>query len=153
MQYKQEKVPLVILAGREYGTGSSRDWAAKGPLLQGVRAVIAESFERIHRSNLVGMGIAPLEFLAGESAVTLGLTAQAAFLVDDHQTVSPAADDPARAGAPRDRVDAAPVHLGQHCTAHPLSLGRVTAQDAGHRANRSPARPLSPCPHAHRQVI
>jgi aconitate hydratase len=74
MKYKQEGIPCVVLAGKEYGTGSSRDWAAKGPLLQGVRAVIAESFERIHRSNLVGMGIAPLEFLAGESAASLGLT-------------------------------------------------------------------------------
>jgi aconitate hydratase len=74
MKYKAEGVPTVVLAGQEYGTGSSRDWAAKGPLLQGVRAVIAESFERIHRSNLVGMGIAPLEFLAGENASTLGLT-------------------------------------------------------------------------------
>jgi aconitate hydratase len=74
MKYKAEGVPTVVLAGQEYGTGSSRDWAAKGPLLQGVRAVIAESFERIHRSNLVGMGIAPLEFLAGENAATLGLT-------------------------------------------------------------------------------
>jgi aconitate hydratase len=74
MKYKEEGVPTVVLAGKEYGTGSSRDWAAKGPLLQGVRAVIAESFERIHRSNLVGMGIAPLEFLAGDSAASLGLT-------------------------------------------------------------------------------
>jgi aconitate hydratase len=74
MKYRDEGIPTVVLAGQEYGTGSSRDWAAKGPLLQGVRAVIAESFERIHRSNLVGMGIAPLEFLAGENASTLGLT-------------------------------------------------------------------------------
>ncbi|HEV2847014.1 MAG TPA: aconitate hydratase AcnA [Thermoanaerobaculia bacterium] len=74
MKYQAEGVPTVIFAGKEYGTGSSRDWAAKGPRLQGVRAVIAESFERIHRSNLVGMGIAPLEFLDGESAATLGLT-------------------------------------------------------------------------------
>jgi aconitate hydratase len=74
MKYKEEGVPTVVIAGKEYGTGSSRDWAAKGPLLQGVRAVIAESFERIHRSNLVGMGIAPLEFLAGDSAASLGLT-------------------------------------------------------------------------------
>jgi aconitate hydratase len=73
-KYQQEGIPTVVLAGKEYGTGSSRDWAAKGPLLQGVRAVIAESFERIHRSNLVGMGIAPLEFLAGETAESLGLT-------------------------------------------------------------------------------
>jgi aconitate hydratase len=74
MKYKAEGVPTVVLAGQEYGTGSSRDWAAKGPLLQGVRAVIAESFERIHRSNLVGMGIAPLEFLKGDTAASLGLT-------------------------------------------------------------------------------
>jgi aconitate hydratase len=73
-RYQQEGVPTVVLAGKEYGTGSSRDWAAKGPLLQGVRAVIAESFERIHRSNLVGMGIAPLEFLAGDTTGALGLT-------------------------------------------------------------------------------
>jgi len=74
MKYKAEGIPTVVLAGQEYGTGSSRDWAAKGPLLQGVRAVIAESFERIHRSNLVGMGIAPLEFLKGDTAASLGLT-------------------------------------------------------------------------------
>ena len=65
---------MVIIAGKEYGTGSSRDWAAKGTLLLGVRAVIAESFERIHRSNLVGMGVLPLEFVDGETRVTLGLT-------------------------------------------------------------------------------
>jgi aconitate hydratase len=71
----------VILAGTEYGSGSSRDWAAKGPLLQGVRAVIAESFERIHRSNLVGMGILPLQFLPGESVASLGLTGREQFAV------------------------------------------------------------------------
>ncbi len=76
MKYKAEGVPTVVLAGKEYGTGSSRDWAAKGPLLQGVRAVIAESFERIHRSNLVGMGIAPLEFTDGGCAASLGLTGE-----------------------------------------------------------------------------
>jgi len=74
MQYQQEGVPLMILAGKEYGSGSSRDWAAKGPCLLGVRAVLAESFERIHRSNLVGMGILPLQFLAGQNVATLGLT-------------------------------------------------------------------------------
>jgi aconitate hydratase len=79
MKYVAEKVPTVILAGKEYGTGSSRDWAAKGPLLQGVRAVIAESFERIHRSNLVGMGIAPLEFVDGQNVQSLGLTGQEVF--------------------------------------------------------------------------
>ena len=73
-KYRDEGIPLVVIAGKEYGTGSSRDWAAKGPLLLGVRAVIAESFERIHRSNLAGMGVLPLQLLAGESAATLGLT-------------------------------------------------------------------------------
>jgi aconitate hydratase len=82
MRYKQEGIPTVVLAGQEYGTGSSRDWAAKGPLLQGVRAVIAESFERIHRSNLVGMGIAPLEFLNGDSAASLGLTGYEVIDID-----------------------------------------------------------------------
>jgi len=74
MRYRDEGVPLVVIAGKEYGTGSSRDWAAKGTLFLGVRAVIAESYERIHRSNLVGMGVMPLEFEAGQSAVSLGLT-------------------------------------------------------------------------------
>ena len=78
-KYQAEKVPLVILAGKEYGSGSSRDWAAKGPRLLGVRAVIAESYERIHRSNLVGMGILPLQFLPGENADTLNLTGEEVF--------------------------------------------------------------------------
>ena len=73
-RYMKDGTPLIVLAGKEYGTGSSRDWAAKGVLLQGVRAVIAESFERIHRSNLVGMGVLPLQFKPGESAKSLGLT-------------------------------------------------------------------------------
>jgi aconitate hydratase len=78
-KYRAEKVPLVILAGKEYGSGSSRDWAAKGPRLLGVRAVIAESYERIHRSNLVGMGILPLQFLPGENAESLKLTGEEVF--------------------------------------------------------------------------
>ena len=73
MRYAAEGVPLIVLAGREYGSGSSRDWAAKGPMLQGVRAVIAQSFERIHRSNLVGMGVLPLQFREGDSAESLEL--------------------------------------------------------------------------------
>jgi aconitate hydratase len=77
--YRSENVPLIILAGKEYGTGSSRDWAAKGPLLLGVRAVIAESFERIHRSNLVGMGILPLQFMPGENVQSLGLSGREQF--------------------------------------------------------------------------
>jgi aconitate hydratase len=79
MRYREQGTPLVLLAGKEYGTGSSRDWAAKGPLLLGVRAAIAESYERIHRSNLVGMGIAPLEYRRGESAKSLGLTGEETF--------------------------------------------------------------------------
>ena len=79
MKYKQEKTPLVVLAGKEYGTGSSRDWAAKGTLLLGVKAVIAESFERIHRSNLVGMGVLPCTFRNGENAKSLGLTGNESF--------------------------------------------------------------------------
>jgi aconitate hydratase A / 2-methylisocitrate dehydratase len=74
MRYRQEKTPLIVIAGKEYGTGSSRDWAAKGTMLLGVRAVIAESFERIHRSNLIGMGVLPLQFREGENAASLGLT-------------------------------------------------------------------------------
>jgi aconitate hydratase len=73
MEYKKENTPLIIIAGKEYGTGSSRDWAAKGTLLLGVRAVIAESFERIHRSNLVGMGVLPLQFKDGTNRQTLKL--------------------------------------------------------------------------------
>ena len=79
MKYQGEKVPLVILAGKEYGSGSSRDWAAKGTMLLGVKAVIAESFERIHRSNLVNMGVLPLQFSPGESAESLGLTGREVF--------------------------------------------------------------------------
>lgn len=81
-RYEEDMTPLIILAGKEYGTGSSRDWAAKGPLLLGVRAVIAESFERIHRSNLVGMGIVPLQYLPGQNAETLGLNGTETFDID-----------------------------------------------------------------------
>ncbi|MBZ5647787.1 MAG: aconitate hydratase AcnA [Acidobacteriia bacterium] len=79
VKYQQEGVPLFVLAGKEYGSGSSRDWAAKGPRLLGIRAVIAESYERIHRSNLVGMGIVPLEFLGGATADSLGLTGEESY--------------------------------------------------------------------------
>jgi aconitate hydratase len=82
MKYRDEHVPLIIFAGKEYGSGSSRDWAAKGTILLGVRAVLAESFERIHRSNLVGMGVLPLEFLPGETLASLGLTGLEIFAID-----------------------------------------------------------------------
>ncbi|HEX6205848.1 MAG TPA: aconitate hydratase [Solirubrobacterales bacterium] len=100
MAYASEDVPLVVLAGKEYGSGSSRDWAAKGTRLLGVRAVIAESFERIHRSNLIGMGVLPLQFAPGESAASLGLTGAESFDVGDLEdgeakkvTVTARADD------------------------------------------------------------
>src|SRR5947199_1803988 len=82
VKYQEEKVPLLVLAGKEYGSGSSRDWAAKGPLLLGIRAVIAESYERIHRSNLVGMGILPLQFLQGENVASLALTGEEVYDLD-----------------------------------------------------------------------
>jgi aconitate hydratase len=99
MKYKKEGTPLVILAGREYGTGSSRDWAAKGTMLLGVKAVIAESFERIHRSNLIGMGVVPLQFLPGQNAQSLGLTGREVFdisglTVGDAREVSVTATSP-----------------------------------------------------------
>ncbi len=98
MRYASEEVPLVVLAGKEYGSGSSRDWAAKGTKLLGVRAVIAESFERIHRSNLVGMGVLPLQFPEGESVESLGLTGRETFSVSgldggSARTVTVRADD------------------------------------------------------------
>ncbi len=89
MKYKDAVIPLCILAGKEYGSGSSRDWAAKGPFMQGVKAVIAESYERIHRSNLIGMGILPLQFINGESAKSLKLTGAETFAIDISDTSVP----------------------------------------------------------------
>src|SRR6266496_3535308 len=92
MQYQKEGVPAIVIAGKEYGTGSSRDWAAKGPLLQGVKAVIAESFEHIHRSNLVGMGILPLKFMDGQNAESLGLKGDEIYDIEglsDHMGPKP----------------------------------------------------------------
>ncbi len=91
MRYQGDGVPLVVLAGKEYGTGSSRDWAAKGPMLQGVQAVIAESFERIHRSNLVGMGILPLQFGPGDTAENLGLTGREQYAISLPAELAPMA--------------------------------------------------------------
>jgi aconitate hydratase len=103
MRYKSEGTPLVVLAGREYGTGSSRDWAAKGTMLLGVKAVIAESFERIHRSNLIGMGVLPLQFEPGQNAQSLGLTGQEVFditgLGDGQRAVRTVAVTATRPGA------------------------------------------------------
>ncbi len=91
MRYQREGVPLLVLAGKEYGTGSSRDWAAKGTLLLGARAVIAETYERIHRSNLVGMGVLPLEYLPGQTAESLGLDGHESFTVEGVATLTPRA--------------------------------------------------------------
>ena len=97
MRYQEEGVPLVVLAGKEYGTGSSRDWAAKGTFLLGVKVVIAESFERIHRSNLIGMGVLPLQFANGESADTLGLTGEETYDVAGLADLEPGASLTVRA--------------------------------------------------------
>ena len=88
MKYRDEGVASIILAGKEYGSGSSRDWAAKGPFMQGVRAVIAESYERIHRSNLLGMGILPLQFIDGANAESLGLNGSECFTIDMGDNIS-----------------------------------------------------------------
>jgi len=101
MEYAKQETPLVIVAGKEYGTGSSRDWAAKGTVLLGVRAVIAESFERIHRSNLVGMGVLPLEFTNGETRQSLGLTGFETFHIEGlGDTLAPRSTFTVRATAP-----------------------------------------------------
>src|SRR3989475_6145183 len=89
VKYREAGVPLVVLAGKEYGSGSSRDWAAKGTRLLGVRAVIAESYERIHRSNLVGMGVLPLEFKTGENRESLGLTGHEIFEIEGVASLAP----------------------------------------------------------------
>jgi aconitate hydratase len=91
-RYQKDGTPLILIAGKEYGSGSSRDWAAKGPLLLGVRAVLAESFERIHRSNLVGMGILPLQFMPGESPASLGLTGEETYTFGGLSRLAPRAN-------------------------------------------------------------
>jgi aconitate hydratase len=100
VKYREDGVPLVVLAGKEYGSGSSRDWAAKGTRLLGVRAVIAESFERIHRSNLVGMGVLPLEFKPGEPRESLGLTGHEVFEIEGVASMAPRGDVTVRAKSP-----------------------------------------------------
>jgi len=89
MKYQGDGTPLVVIAGKEYGTGSSRDWAAKGTILLGVRAVLAESFERIHRSNLVGMGVLPLQFADGEGAATYDLDGSETYSIDGIASLEP----------------------------------------------------------------
>ena len=103
MEYRQDGVPLCVLAGKEYGSGSSRDWAAKGPRLLGIRFVIAESYERIHRSNLVGMGVLPLQFADGDTVESLGLTGFETF---DLEPLSDGARELGVKATPEDGGDA-----------------------------------------------
>jgi aconitate hydratase len=91
-RYQAQGIPLLVLAGKEYGAGSSRDWAAKGTMLLGIRAVLAESFERIHRSNLVGMGVLPLQFKDGQGAAALGLTGRERYTIRVDDTLRPRQD-------------------------------------------------------------
>jgi aconitate hydratase len=101
VKYRDEGISTIILAGKEYGTGSSRDWAAKGPNLLGVKAVIAESYERIHRSNLVGMGVLPLQFKPGENADTLGLDGSETFeIIGLSDDMAPQSDVTVKAAKP-----------------------------------------------------
>ena len=92
MKYQQMGIPLIVLAGNDYGMGSSRDWAAKGTFLLGVKAVLAESFERIHRSNLVGMGVLPLQFKNGQTCKNLGLTGYETFDIEANDDLRPMQD-------------------------------------------------------------
>ncbi|MFL5506971.1 MAG: aconitate hydratase, partial [Gemmatimonadales bacterium] len=131
MKYAEEGTPLVVLAGAEYGSGSSRDWAAKGTTLLGVRAVIAESFERIHRSNLVGMGVLPLQYPEGENAESLGLTGEEEFTITglgdgSAKEVSVKADD--KEFTARVRIDTPKeVEYFRHGGILPFVLRQLTA--------------------------
>ena len=139
MQYKDEGVPLLVIAGKEYGSGSSRDWAAKGTLLLGVVAVIAESFERIHRSNLVNMGVLPLQFQPGATAASLGLTGHERYDADRHRAGPEARRTDHGARARRRRADRVP---GDRAHRHAGGAGRfptrrhpaVRASPAGRKA-------------------
>ena len=131
MRYADEGVPLVVLAGKEYGSGSSRDWAAKGTALLGVRAVIAESYERIHRSNLIGMGVVPLQFPDGEGVDSLGLTGEEMIDVEGLDEALAARSAEARkvrvtADARRRR----PSRVRRPCAARHAQRGRVTTATA-----------------------
>jgi aconitate hydratase len=105
MAYQKSETPLVIFAGKEYGTGSSRDWAAKGTRLLGVRAVIAQSFERIHRSNLIGMGVLPLEFTNGQSWQSLELTGAETVTIEGLDTLTPRSTVTVKVEYPDGRIE------------------------------------------------
>ena len=140
MRYADEGVPLVVLAGKEYGSGSSRDWAAKGTALLGVRAVIAESYERIHRSNLIGMGVVPLQFPDGEGVDSLGLTGEE--VIDIQGLDEALAARSAEARKVRVTADARrrrPSRVRGPCAARHAQRGRLLPKRR-HSATR-PARP------------
>jgi aconitate hydratase len=104
VKYREEGTPLLVIAGKEYGSGSSRDWAAKGTRLLGIRAVLAESYERIHRSNLVGMGVLPLEFKPGENRESLGLTGHEVFDLEGVAALAPRKEATIHAKSPDGKV-------------------------------------------------
>ncbi len=145
IRYQQEGTPLVIIAGKEYGSGSSRDWAAKGTLLLGVQAVIAESFERIHRSNLVGMGVLPLQFLPGQNRESLGLTGLELYAIEGVPQAIASGSKARRAGGREDvRGDRAHRHAAgsrilpqrRHTSVCPAATGREIANRARERTPR-----------------
>ncbi len=143
-RYRGEGVPLVVLAGKEYGSGSSRDWAAKGPKLLGVRAVIAESYERIHRSNLVGMGILPLQYRRGRTRESLGLTGREEFSVTgwrtarrDEVTVGPTSREFMRPSA---RRHAARARLSPSRRRPPLRAARAAPNERARPGSAAQAR-------------
>jgi aconitate hydratase len=113
MRYQAEGTPLLVIAGKEYGTGSSRDWAAKGPLLQGIKATLAESYERIHRSNLIGMGVLPLQFQPGKNTASLGLTGHEIYDIEGTTNLQPGQKVTVRARAEggQERVFTATVRI------------------------------------------
>ena len=100
MRYKEASIPTIVLAGTDYGMGSSRDWAAKGTYLLGIKAVMAGSFERIHRSNLIGMGVLPLQFKEGQDTASLGLTGRETYNIHIDESLSPGQDVPVDISSP-----------------------------------------------------
>ena len=151
MRYQEEGVPLVVLAGDEYGSGSSRDWAAKGTYLLGVRAVIASSFERIHRSNLVGMGVLPLELPAGTTWKSLGLTGEEIFDFPDLDDCAPARQRPGGRAPPARAVPRSLHRPGPHRHARRagvLPQRRHLADRAAEAAEASVASRVGQAPRA-----
>ena len=135
MRYQADGVPLVVIAGKEYGSGSSRDWAAKGSALLGVRAVIAESYERIHRTNLVALGVMPLQFLEGDSAESLGITGTETFTIRGLGELEVGQRGDRRAGRRRPQLPGAGA-ARRSGRRHRLPRGRAAADDDGRAGRR-----------------